>query len=41
VLNRKLNEPREVQPTAKQTLVTVRSPRRSNAFARSIRRVNR
>ena len=33
--------PREVQPTAKQTSVTVRSPRRSSALARSIRRVIR
>jgi len=40
-VNRELNDPSEVQPTAMQTSVTVRSPRRSSAFARSIRRVMR
>ena len=40
-VNRELNDPSEVQPTAKQTSVTVRSPRRSSALARSIRRVIR
>jgi hypothetical protein len=37
-VNRELNDPSEVQPTAKQTSVTVRSPRRSSPLARSIRR---
>jgi hypothetical protein len=36
-VNRELNDPSEVQPTAKQTSVTVRSPR-SSPLARSIRR---
>ena len=40
-VKRELNEPSEVQPTAKQTSVTDRSPRRSRALARSIRRVMR
>ena len=40
-VNRALNEPSEVQPTAMQTSVTDRSPRRSSALARSIRRVIR
>ena len=40
-VNRELNDPSDVQPTAKQTSVTVRSPRRSSALARSIRRVIR
>jgi hypothetical protein len=38
-VNRELNDPSDVHPTAKQTSVTDRSPRRNNAFARSIRRV--
>ncbi len=40
-VNRVLNVPSEEDPTAKQTSVTVMSPRRSNAIARSTRRVNR
>lgn len=40
-VNRELKEPSEVQPTSMQTSVTVRSPRRSSALARSIRRVMR
>ena len=40
-VKRELNDPSEVQPTSKQTSVTVRSPRRSSALARSIRRVIR
>ena len=40
-VNRELNDPSDVQPTSKQTSVTVRSPRRSSALARSIRRVIR
>jgi hypothetical protein len=40
-VNRAEKEPRLVQPTAKQTSVTLRSPRRSSAFARSMRRVMR
>jgi len=40
-VNRELNDPSEVQPTAKQISVTVRSPRRSSPLARSIRRVIR
>ncbi|GAA3163245.1 hypothetical protein GCM10017688_07300 [Streptomyces ramulosus] len=38
-VKRELNDPSDVHPTAKQTSVTDMSPRRSNAFARSIRRV--
>jgi hypothetical protein len=34
-----LNVPSDEQPTAKQTSVTLTSPRRSSAIARSIRRV--
>jgi hypothetical protein len=40
-VNRVLNEPSEVQPTAMHTSVTDRSPRRSSVLARSIRRVIR
>src|SRR5229473_1372746 len=40
-VKRELNEPSEEQPTAKQTSVTLKSPRRSSALARSIRRVIR
>ena len=40
-VKRELNEPSDTQPTSKQTSVTVRSPRRSSALARSIRRVMR
>ncbi|SLJ82808.1 Uncharacterised protein [Mycobacteroides abscessus subsp. abscessus] len=40
-MNRVLNVPSEEQPTAKHTSVTLRSPRRSSAIARSIRRVIR
>ena len=40
-VNRVLNDPNDVHPTATQTSVTDMSPRRSNAFARSIRRVMR
>jgi hypothetical protein len=40
-VNRALNEPSDVQPTIMQTSVTDRSPRRSSALARSIRRVIR
>ena len=38
---RVLKVPSDEQPTAKQTSVTLRSPRRSSAIARSIRRVIR
>jgi hypothetical protein len=38
-VKRVLKVPSEEQPTAKQTSVTLRSPRRSNAIARSMRRV--
>ena len=40
-VNRALNEPSEVQPTAMHTSVTDSSPRRSSAAARSTRRVMR
>src|SRR5918995_4864624 len=40
-VKRELKDPSDVQPTAKQTSVTDRSPRRSSALARSIRRVIR
>src|SRR5580658_8687601 len=40
-VKRELNDPRDEQPTAMQTSVTDRSPRRSSALARSIRRVIR
>jgi hypothetical protein len=40
-LNRLLNVPSDEQPTAKQTSVTLRSPRRNSAIARSMRRVIR
>ena len=40
-VNRVLNVPSDWQPTAKQTSVTLRSPSRSSAIARSIRRVIR
>jgi hypothetical protein len=40
-VNRVLNVPSEEQPTSKHTSVTLRSPRRSSAIARSIRRVIR
>ena len=40
-VNRVLNVPSEEQPTAKQTSVTLRSPRCSRAIARSMRRVIR
>ena len=36
-----LTDPSRVQPTANQTSVTRRSPRRSSALARSIRRIIR
>jgi hypothetical protein len=39
--DRELNDPSKVQPTANQTSVTRRSPRRSSALARSIRRISR
>src|SRR6185312_4973013 len=39
-VNRELNEPRDVQPTAMQVSVTL-EPLRSRAIARSIRRVIR
>jgi hypothetical protein len=39
--NRVLNVPNDEQPTVKQTSVTVKSPRRNNAIARSIRLVIR
>ncbi|MDT5389119.1 MAG: hypothetical protein QOE04_2760 [Mycobacterium sp.] len=38
-VKRVLNVPSDEQPTAKQTSVTLRSPRRSSAIARSMRRV--
>ena len=40
-VNRVVKVPSDAQPTAKQTSVTLRSPRRSSAIARSIRRVIR
>jgi hypothetical protein len=40
-VKRLLKVPSDEQPTAKQTSVTLRSPRRSSAIARSIRRVIR
>src|SRR5690625_1058579 len=40
-LKRVLKVPSDEQPTSKQMSVTLRSPRRSNAIARSIRRVIR
>ena len=40
-VKRVLNVPSDWQPTAKQTSVTLMSPRRSSAIARSIRRVIR
>src|SRR5436305_2079243 len=40
-VNRLLKVPSDEQPTAKQTSVTLRSPRRSSAIARSMRRVIR
>jgi hypothetical protein len=40
-VNRELNDPSDVQPTSMHTSVTVRSPRRSSAMARSMRRVIR
>src|SRR5262245_54746350 len=40
-VKRVLKVPSDEHPTAKQTSVTLRSPRRSNAIARSIRRVIR
>jgi hypothetical protein len=40
-VKRVLKVPSDAQPTAKQTSVTLRSPRRSSAIARSIRRVIR
>src|SRR5215472_11885601 len=40
-VKRVLKVPSDEQPTAKQTSVTLRSPRRSSAIARSIRRVIR
>lgn len=40
-VNRVLNVPSEENPTAKQVSVTVRSPLRSSAIARSMRRVMR
>jgi hypothetical protein len=38
---RVLKVPSDEQPTSKQTSVTLRSPRRSSAMARSMRRVIR
>lgn len=38
-VNLVLKVPNDEQPTAKQTSVTLRSPRRSRAIARSMRRV--
>jgi hypothetical protein len=38
-LKRLLKLPSDPQPTAKQASVTLRSPRRSSAIARSMRRV--
>ena len=40
-VKRVLNVPRDEQPTAKHTSVTLRSPWRSMAIARSMRRVIR
>jgi hypothetical protein len=40
-VKRVLNVPSDWQPTAQQTSVTLRSPRRSKAIARSMRRVMR
>ena len=40
-VKRELNEPSEVQPTARQTPVAGMSARRSSALARSMRRVIR
>jgi hypothetical protein len=40
-VKRVLNVPSDEQPTAKQTSVTLMSPRRSSAIARSMRRVMR
>ena len=40
-VKRVLNVPKDEQPTVKQTSVTLRSPRRSRAMARSMRRVMR
>jgi hypothetical protein len=40
-VNRELNEPSDVKPTAKHTSVTYMSPRLSRALARSILRVMR
>jgi hypothetical protein len=40
-VKRVLKVPSDAQPTAKQTSVTVRSPRRRSAIARSMRRVIR
>jgi hypothetical protein len=40
-VKRVLKVPSDAQPTAKQTSVTLRSPRRSSAIARSMRRVIR
>ena len=40
-VKRVLKVPSDELPTAKQTSVTLRSPRRSNAIARSILRVIR
>ena len=38
-VKRVLKVPSDEQPTSKQTSVTLRSPRRNNAIARSMRRV--
>ena len=40
-VKRVLKVPSDEHPTAKQTSVTLRSPRRSSAIARSMRRVIR
>jgi hypothetical protein len=40
-VKRLLNVPSDEQPTSKHTSVTLRSPRRSSAIARSMRRVIR
>jgi hypothetical protein len=40
-VKRVVNVPGDAQPTAKQTSVTLRSPRRSSAIARSMRRLVR
>ncbi len=40
-VKRLLKVPSDAQPTSKQTSVTLRSPRRSSAIARSMRRVIR